>query len=689
MRVAARSKWSNALVRSYLGKAYYEEKRSPRDEREYGVAKQLDPKDPTPWLYDAIAKQTANRPVEALQDVEKAIGLNDNRAVYRSQLLLDSDAAARGASLGRIYSDLGFQALALTEGWKSANVDPSNSSAHRLLADSYSAVPRHEIARVSELLQSQLLQPLNATPIQPRLAESNLGLISAGGPGALSFNEFNPLFSRDGLSFLASGVVGSNDTRGAEAVVAGIFGRTSFSVGYTDFKTDGWRVNAGQDDRIGNAFVQVELSPQTMLQAEFRNRKRELGDPELRFFSEDVLANFKQTEDRSSYRLGLRHAFAPNSIILGSLIHQRAEVFLRDKPDDVFIQFDQDFPRIRSTGGELQHLYRSDRFNLTSGIGSVKTDSPQTLTLGFAPPFDAFNSSTQSEEGNKSSNAYVYASLNAWKNLTFTVGASYDKFEPDNTGNNKSRDQFNPKLGVTWTPVAGTTLRAAAFRVLTRSLIADQTLEPTQVAGFNQFYDDAGATDSRRYGAAVDQKFSRMLFGGIELSKRDLRIPFRFVDTVNIPNVDEVRRGDAEEKVGRAYLFWTPDRRVALSAEYQHERFVNNDEVAFSFRNVKTDRLPLGVRFFHPSGLGFSLRGTYVRQSGEFRRLATGSFEPGSDSFFLLDAALSYRLPNRHGFISAGVTNLTDKQFRYQETDLSNASIQPKRSAFVRVTLAY
>jgi len=45
----------------------------------------------------------------------------------------------------------------------------SNYSAHRLLADTYAALPRHEIARVSELFQSQMLQPLNTTPIQPSL----------------------------------------------------------------------------------------------------------------------------------------------------------------------------------------------------------------------------------------------------------------------------------------------------------------------------------------------------------------------------------------------------------------------------------------------------------------------------------------------------------------------------------------
>jgi len=76
------------------------------------MSKQLDPKDPTPYFYDAIRKQTTNRPVEALQDMQKAIELNDNRAVYRSRLLLDADLAARSASLGRIYGDLDSSNLA-------------------------------------------------------------------------------------------------------------------------------------------------------------------------------------------------------------------------------------------------------------------------------------------------------------------------------------------------------------------------------------------------------------------------------------------------------------------------------------------------------------------------------------------------------------------------------------------------
>jgi tetratricopeptide (TPR) repeat protein len=140
---------SNALLRSYLGKAYFEEKRGPVDADQLRIAKELDPLDPTPYLYDAIRLQTENRPGEALQAIQKSIELNDNRAIYRSRQGLDQDRAARGTSHGRIYDDLGFQQLGLNEASKSLTLDPGNASAHRFLSDIYSGVRRREIARVS------------------------------------------------------------------------------------------------------------------------------------------------------------------------------------------------------------------------------------------------------------------------------------------------------------------------------------------------------------------------------------------------------------------------------------------------------------------------------------------------------------------------------------------------------------
>jgi tetratricopeptide (TPR) repeat protein len=699
IEVAASLNPNNSIVRSYLGKTYYEEKRIGLDSREYSIAKELDPKDPTPWFYDSIAKQTTNRPVEALQDMEKAIELNDNRAVYRSQLLLDSDLAARSAALGRIYSDLGFQQLALVEGWKSVNTDPSNFSAHRFLADSYSVLPRHEIARVSELLQSQLLQPINITPIQPALAESNLFLLSSQGPGTTSFLEFNPLFNRNQIAFQTSALGGQHDTFAGEGIVSGIYNKASFSLGGSHFQTDGWRTNSDQHDSIGDAFLQLELAPEASVQFEYRYRDRVNGDLQQRFFPEDFFPKLTDRETRNTYRLGGRYAFTPNSILLASYQYSKADTHQRDNQPPInvgpltpFLSFvDFSNPPIDAFSGEVQHQFRSRYFNLTSGLGYFKINGAVTTTLGFDFPPPPFGPGPQAIPVAKTNiglhhvNGYAYGYINAIRNLTITLGYSFDLLGGDSgfvPGGNKN--QYNPKFGITWNPLPDTTLRAAAFRVLKRTLITDQTLEPTQVAGFNQFFDDVNATSAWNYGVAVDQKFTKNLFGGTEFSFRDLNIPQILVGNRTIEL-------SGKEYLARTYLFWTPHPWWALRGQYIFERFTNDQVINQPFQ-LNTYRLPLGVSFFHPSGFGAALTTTYWYQNGEFQRVAkgvNGARQSGQDDFWTVDAAINYRLPKRYGFITVGVTNLFNQSFKFFNTDINNPYIQPSRTVFGKITLAF
>jgi tetratricopeptide (TPR) repeat protein len=504
IEIAASLDPNNSLIRSYLGKTYYEEKRTNLDGPEYEIAKELDPKDPTPHFYDAIRKQTINRPVEALRDFEKSIELNDNRAVYRSKLNLDSDLAARSSSLARIYSDLGFQELALVEGWKSVNTDPTNHSAHRFLADSYSVRPRHEIARVSELLQSQLLQPQNMTPIQPRLAESNLFLISAGGPGSLSFNEFNPIFNRNGATAQFSTLAGENKTVGGEFVLAAIQNKLSWSLGYTFFDTDGWRQNADQNDKIANAFMQYELTYKTSIQAEFRYRDSERGDTQLTAIEDDFFENGTEKITSGNYRLGFRHSFSPSSIFLGNFSYNKTEEKEIDferfidpsltgfPPPSVseIINADSDDDAYTA---EVQHLFRSHYLNTVAGAGYFYVDQDIDILQEYfypitSPPIFLGSVPSRLNFDTDHYNVYLYSYINLPLDVTLTAGASGDFYDrEEKTGDQDiDEDEFNPKLGITWNPVPSTTLRGAVFRTFKRTLTTDQTLEPTQVAGFNR-----------------------------------------------------------------------------------------------------------------------------------------------------------------------------------------------------------
>ena len=684
IEIAASLDPTNSIVRAYLGKVYYEEKRFPLDEREFRMAQELDPKDPTAFFYDAILKQTTNRPVEALQAMEKAIALNDNRAVYRSELLLDSDNASRSASLARIYTDLGFQQLALVEGFKSVNADPTNFSAHRFLADTYSALPRHEIARVSELLQSQLLQPVNMTPIQPRQAVSNLFLISSGGPGTSSFSEFNPLFTGDGYTVQLNGMGGEHGTYGGDAIIAGLTGKAAFSVGYSGFKTDGFRINGDQNDQIFDAFGQYDFTPQTSVQAEYRHRNTKLGDVALRFFESDFFPGRRVNTETDMARVGFRHAFSPDSIVLASVIYQDSKASQSDDQLEFPITlFSQNKPE-KALSGELQYLFRSPQFNVTTGVGysHINGHLDTTFDLDIPPPDGPgpFQFQDVSSTDVQHANVYAYAYLKPLANVILTLGVSADFLDGDSL-EIQGKNQVNPKFGVEWRPLPSTTLRAAAFKVLKRTLVTDQTLEPTQVAGFNQFYDDFNGASSWRYGVGVDQKFARDVFAGAEVSKRDVKSPFILFDLDGLTD-PTLEHENITEYLGRAYAFWTPHPWFAFSAQYLYEK-VESEGLTNVPLSLKTQRTPLGAKFFHPSGFGAGVTATYVNQDIQF---LDGT--AGNSTFWVVDAAVTYRLPKRYGFISVGGTNLTDKQFNFYDTDLRNPTLQPQRMAFARITLA-
>ena len=278
-------------------------------------------------------------------------------------------------------------------------------------------------------------------------------------------------------------------------------------------------------------------------------------------------------------------------------------------------------------------------------------------------------------------NLYLYSQIEFFDDVTLTLGASADFFE----GGIVDSDQVNPKVGLIWTPFSSTTVRTAAFRTFKRTLISDQTIEPTQVAGFNQFFDDFEGTDAWRYGIAVDQKFSETFYGGTEFSKRDLEVP----GVIPIP-VPTVVRDDWKEYLGRAYMNWTPHPWWALSAEYQYERFTRGPSIVGpeDFTEIETHRFSLGAGFFHPSGFKASVKVAYVDQDGKFGD-GLGGIVPGDDRFWVVDASLGYRLANRFGLVSLVAKNIFDEKFNFQDTDPRNPSISPESLILLNMSLFF
>jgi len=691
IEIAAALDPTNAVIRSYLGKAYFEDKEGSLASEQYQIAKSLDKADPTPYFYDALLKQTQNKPVEALRDLQTSIELNSNRAVYRSTLLLDRDLASRSASLGRIYQDLGFEQRALFEGWRSVNTDPSDFSGHRFLADTYAVLPRHEFSRVSELLQSLLLQPSNVTPVQPQLGQSDSFILRGTGPAEPAFNEFNNLFERNRLGLQVSGVAGENQTYGDEFVQYGVWNRIGYSIGQFHYQTEGFRENNDQMRNVYNTFGQISLSHDTSLQAEFRYNDFEFGDLPLLFDPNEFSPNLRQREKVFSARLGFRHAFTVGSDLIGSFTYRNTDARFKDG----------DLLTTQAEGGgdgflgEIQHLYRSSKLKLISGIGYFNESSRDTFKtrLNLPPPF-GFESSAVSNPNEEHTNLYVYSLIDYFENITFTLGGSVDVLRSPSGG----REQFNPKVGVTWNVFPDTTIRAAAFRTLQRPNVlarsATPTIEPTQVAGFNQFFFGPIGEDAWRYGVGLDQKIFEDLFVGAEFSTRDLNVPLFFIPPPPAAPSPRLSRADWEEILARAYFYWAPLPRLSLSAQYLYEQFKREDGFfgVELIRELDTHRVPLGVRYFDPLGFFAWFSATYINQSGEFAQPAPGGgfdISPGRDDFWVLDASLGYRIPNQYGLVRLEFRNLLDQDFRFQDTDPANPFVQPGRVILLRATLAF
>ncbi len=708
---------SSAVLRPYLGRAYFEEKRAPLDADQYAIAKELDPNDPTAYLFDALRLHSENRPVEAARELDQSIALNDNRAVYRGRNLLDQDRAARGASLARNYDTLGFTERGVNEATNSLAIDPGNASAHRFLSDSYQQVRRREISRVSELLQAQMLQDINSNPVQPSVSAVNLNL--GVGAGDVGLNEFSGLFESNGVQPAISVFGGSNDTTGAEAVLSGVYDSLSFSIGAFDYESDGWRDNNDQDQELGNVFVQWAASPQLNLQAEISTSESSEGDLAFNFDPDSFDPTLRKEKEFDSERVGLRYSPTPDADILVSHIESEREEDSVAKligvpaitsftvigpppippiviPNIELVDYDSDIQRDDDgSQSEIQYLQRAERFNLVAGLFSAEIDT-ETDTLLEAPPevlvpivpeLDTTTETTLEHE-----RAYVYVTFQPVPAVDLTVGVSNDDYDDEVL--TESLDETNAKLGLRWRIDDRQTFRLAALEVMKPSLANNRLLEPTQVAGFNQFFDDVNGTQTELVGLGYDIRLSKTVHAGIELTSREMEIPFRFID-INPPFGESTEFEEQEEELGRLYLYWTPSNTVALSAEIISDTFEAPDEADVNTPvEAETRSLPVSVKYFSPSGWFAGIRTTFVDQEIERNEIST--LAGGDEDFEVIDLSFGYRLPRRLGSISLEVQNAADEEFNYQDDSYrefrdepSTGPFFPERTTFIRANLVF
>jgi Tfp pilus assembly protein PilF len=685
LEIAAALDPSNSLLRSYVGKAYYEENSKERDAlaaEQFGLAKQLDPNDPTPWFYDAILNGSQNKPVEALQALQTSIERNGNRAVYRSRLLLDDDAAARSATVAAVYGNLGFEKLAVIESTKALAANAGNYSAHRQLASAYANLPRHDIARVSEALQAQIRQLVSVAAVEPLLSSDNLAIIRDTGPSRLATNEYNVLFNRNQIRWQIDALAGDRDTFGDQVVVSDLIDDFSIALGQLHYETDGFVENDAAEKNIYDLFLHAQVTPKLSLQMDAKRTDFSVGQT---FFAFDPTVATPTTieEESKSFRFSGHYMLDSGDDWIWSVIAEDREGEVLSFPDGGLFTDSE----VKPFAVELQRLINVGTTQVVAGAGYTDENDRSPLE--------------QVDIRSESANVYAYAQWRPSRyELSIQAGLAGEWFELDSTAVDTriDRNELSPKFGLVWSPRAGTTVRAAAFSSVRRTFVLSQTIEPTQVAGFNQFftgfeefYGDVKGTISERVGVALDQAFSASTFAGAEVSSRHLDVPSLNLD----------RDSTWREKAGHVYFYtaWAPTRgqslfggwRAAISVDGEYEKVERPPVLPGSegILDLETLRAPLGIQFFTGVGVTLRVATTYVKQEGVFSADVTLPIVEKEDDAWITDFSLEYRLPRRLGVIAVGVRNAFDDSVDLLEIDPFNPLVATRRLAFGNVRLEF
>jgi tetratricopeptide (TPR) repeat protein len=300
---------------SELGKALYQVRAFPKALEVYDYAKTLDPNDPTPHLYKGIALTDLNRPGEAIQEINRSIELNDNRAVYRTRLALDRDLAVRNFNLSKSFLQLGLGDWAYRKAVTSVQKDPTNPSAYLFLAGAFGASRNRLGSGLSALLLYRLLSPANQNTFSQ-------GLIGQ------STIDYTPMYEMPYFRVLTQGSIGCWPNRNAitENSVEAYGGRPGLALDVAGFYNEdqGFRdKNGGGKNYSSINSAKWEPTVKNSFLGGFTYYDAELGDTRnLTDFGYQPAPYYRQYYHSKQYELGYVHRFNPNATFVSYFTYQ-------------------------------------------------------------------------------------------------------------------------------------------------------------------------------------------------------------------------------------------------------------------------------------------------------------------------------------------------------------------------------
>ena len=725
--VAAALEPQRAEFRSYLGKAYANDGDYTRANNELDLAKKLDPHDPTAWLYSAILKQEGNEINDAVRDLEKSEALNDNRSVYRSQLLLDEDSSVRAANLAGVYRDDGMLDLSLREAQRAVSTDYANYSAHLFLANSYDQLRdpywsnlRYETPATAEYYIANLLAPGSVGTLSSIVSQpANVRLFDQNHVGVISDTTYlgRGAWTESGAQF-------------------GVYDNISYDFEALYSSDPGQRPDNYDEHRDLILTVKDQFTPQDSIFGSVEQDKITSGDVNEYYDPSQANTDFKdsQTQQPNLY-LGYHHEWSPGVQTL-FLATRRAGYESASSPDagqlivnavpgyysSVSVIGNGEIVDISTeeNSAELQQIWETASHTTIVGAhydwGQVSYENLQFNTQNsgvedaiFPNPY--FLSTNNFGMDYHHFSVYGYHTWQIIDPLSVTAGVTYDWLhEPADVATTpfvdqeKTTVQFSPKAGLIYTPLTHTTFRAAYTRSL--SGLADNQsyrLEPTEVAGFNQAFRSiipesaVGDTSGSRFDTidlSLEQKFDTgtylALSGEILYSKlRELQGAFVFFANPDGPGPGPGQSLGLNQSLNyrERTLTFTADQLLgkqwsagAVYSVSQADLGVDYPDLPANIKSIPKgafessqslesmlQTVTLHANWNHPSGLFSSLEADWYHQNN----YGFSSAEPGDD-FWQLNAYAGYRFWHRRAEITLGLLNLTDQNYNLEPLNFYN-----------------
>lgn len=725
--VAAALEPQRAGLRSYLGNAYANSGDFPRATKEFQLAKKLDPNDPTAWLYSALLNQERNQINDAIRDLEKSEALNDNRSVYRSQLLLDQDRAVGAANLAAMYRDAGMFDVSVEEAARAVNYDYANYSAHLFLANSYNELRdpneinlRYETPAESEYLVANLLAPVGAGTLSPTVSQQ----------------EYSKLFEHDGFGVVSDTEYLSRRAWTESGAQFGTFGNFGYDFESFYRYDPGQQTNNDIEQRQLSLTLKKQLTQQDSVYFNVQQYESEYGDVFQHYNPSMANQNVRYNETQNpNISLGYNHEWSPGVHTLFLATRLNDDFSLTNPTAPTLIAFRPAFapavPMLTSVQGltmqenytnrltiysaELQQIWEQPEHTTIFGgriqYGHFETANLQDMPSYLVPIFPNPPESVAAQDVTslfRHISFYGYHQWQIFEPLQLIGGLTYDRITfPENfqtapvSQNETTKEQFSPKAGVIWTPAENTTARFSYTRSLAGASV-DQSyqLEPSQVAGFIQNYrniipesiagPNAGA-GFETYDLSLEQKFrtgTYFIISGEILNSTVNRVdgdfdynPFSFTQPYPVPSGlredldywEKSLQFTANQLLGKEWAFGTQYR---LSQATLNDDYVDvPDSVVGGFMNFQPRQQTKGVLqqvdltaiCNLPTGFFAEFEALWFGQSNDGYTPA----EPGDD-FWQFNLFAGYRSPRRRMEATIGLLNLAGQDYQINPLNIYN-----------------